>query len=377
MANSEHLAKLQEGAPAWNEWQAHPNNRGIRPDLSEADLRKICLRGAKLELMDLRKANLEAMDLRGARFNESNLSGANLGQAKLTEVDLVDADLSEANLSGANLERANLRSAKLLKANLSGANLSEAKLNGAKLNGANLSEANLPQAELDKAELSGANLTKADLFKVNLVEADLRGANLCGTNLNDAKLDHSKWSGVHLNSNTQLEMINFSSEHEAMQDGSDTIIFSLWRDEWINWSRLRAIGQFPFFGVSWSAFALSLITINTIDLLNETALIEIIDYPIPIPERIGEILWSSIFLVIGSTFYRWKCPQRIQTFSETEWVEKHGHPRQLYIAESLSGKWSIKWLTLISSFVGGGLALWLVVDRLYAVFMRHPYFIFE
>ena len=376
MANSEHLAKLQEGIATWNDWRAQPDNRGIRPDLSGADLRKMYLSGAKLELVDLHEANLEAMDLHKARFEGSNLSEANLGQADLTDVNLVGANLHSANLNGANLERSNLQRANLLKAKLIKTNLSRVNLGGANLSGAKLRRANLLQARLDEADLSGADLTKADFFRVKLIGADFTGANLCGTNLNNAKLNHSKWSGVRLNSNTQLERINFSSEHDAMQDGSDTIIFS-WKDKWINWYRLRLIGQFPLFGVSWSALALALIMIHGIDLLNDTKFVKIIEYPIPIPERIWWVLWSSFLLVIGSTLYKLKCPHRIQTFSETEWVEKHGQPRQLYVAESLSRGQLLKWLTLIFSLVGGLLALVLIGERLCVIAIEHRHQLFH
>ena len=338
MANPEHEAELKEGVEAWNAWQAR--NPYIQPDIRNANLS-----GANLREVNLREANL----------SDANLSGANLGKANLSGANLREANLSDANLSGANL---------------SGANLGKANLSGADLKWANLGKANLSGANLSGADLSGADLSiGAYLREANLSGADLSRADLRGTNLNNAILDHSKWSEVRLDNKTQLKSIFFSPKHEAMQDSSDTIIFS-WRDKWINWSRLRTIGEFPLFGVSWSALALALITINTIDLLNKTALIEIIKYPIPIPERTWWILLSSTLLVIGSTLYRWKCPQRIQTFSETEWVEEHGHPRQLYIAESLSRGW-LQWPTLTCSLVGGVLAIGLVIDRLSIIIMRH------
>jgi len=37
LANPKHVAKLKEGAEAWNEWRIEEFN--VEPDLSEADLR--------------------------------------------------------------------------------------------------------------------------------------------------------------------------------------------------------------------------------------------------------------------------------------------------------------------------------------------------
>jgi uncharacterized protein YjbI with pentapeptide repeats len=97
------------------------DSKGIRANLSKADLSGAYLNGA---------------DLSGAYLNGANLSGAYLNGAYLNEADLNGADLSGAYLNGANLSGAYLNGA-----NLSGANLSGAYLNGADLNGADLSGA--------------------------------------------------------------------------------------------------------------------------------------------------------------------------------------------------------------------------------------------
>lgn len=56
MANEEHLAILQQGVQAWNEWRA--NNPLIVTDLSEANLRQADLSGAHLDSVDLSRATL-------------------------------------------------------------------------------------------------------------------------------------------------------------------------------------------------------------------------------------------------------------------------------------------------------------------------------
>jgi hypothetical protein len=92
--------------------------KGVRADLSGADLS-----GANLRSADLRSANLSGADLRSA-----DLSGANLRSANLRSADLSGADLRSADLSGADLRSANLSGANLRSANLSGANLRSADL---------------------------------------------------------------------------------------------------------------------------------------------------------------------------------------------------------------------------------------------------------
>ena len=56
MANSEHLAKLEEGVEAWNDWRQA--NTEIVPDLREAELYRAGLRGAQLGGADLSRASI-------------------------------------------------------------------------------------------------------------------------------------------------------------------------------------------------------------------------------------------------------------------------------------------------------------------------------
>ncbi len=133
MANKKHIAILNKGVEAWNEWRR--KNHGIHPNLI----------GANLSLTDL---------------IEANLIGANLTQA----------DLSVADLGGANLIGANLSSA-----NLSEANLSEADLSGADLSGADLTESILTMSNLIDATLNGATLTGAKLWETQRAGWRIKG----------------------------------------------------------------------------------------------------------------------------------------------------------------------------------------------------------
>lgn len=138
MMNYEHLAKIEQGVEAWNQWRQE--NPGITPNFSEADLR------------------------------ETNLS----------RYSLYEANMKGANLCGANLYAANLHGANLHAANLSGSNLEEARLVGAYLRGTNLSGANMTNADLNGACFISAKLTECDfsgsiLAFSTFVNTDLRG----------------------------------------------------------------------------------------------------------------------------------------------------------------------------------------------------------
>jgi hypothetical protein len=151
VANEEHLAQIKKGVKAWNVWRSA--NRGVRPDLSHADL--------------------GGADLLGAYLNGADLSGANLNEA----------DLGGANLIGADLRRAYLSKTDLHESHLSGANLSAANLPEANLNMANLTKANLTEADLRRARLTQTNLTKTDLTRSNFTGADLGGTIFVDTDL--------------------------------------------------------------------------------------------------------------------------------------------------------------------------------------------------
>lgn len=105
------------------------------------------------------------------KFMARDCPGCNLSNSNLKKADLVGARLQGADLSGANLSMANLRRADLQGANLSSADLSFANLPGADLRGCNLKGAKLKGANLIKADLTGAQLEGADLS-----EALLEGA---------------------------------------------------------------------------------------------------------------------------------------------------------------------------------------------------------
>lgn len=102
-------------------------------DLSNTDLRGVCLYRANLSFADLSKAYLERADLRGAELYNANLANVwayrtNLTNAYLAEACLVRACMTAIELKGANLVRANLSHADLEEANLYAVDLRNANL---------------------------------------------------------------------------------------------------------------------------------------------------------------------------------------------------------------------------------------------------------
>lgn len=126
MPSSQHVAKLEEGARAWNAWRRQ--NPGVAPqlsdlslsvghiqfgsvqggpiDLSQADLRRAALGHATLVDADLTGAALVEADLSYARMTRAHLRGADLSHARFDHTDLMDAQLSDADLSGAQMRDA-------------------------------------------------------------------------------------------------------------------------------------------------------------------------------------------------------------------------------------------------------------------------------
>ncbi len=161
MAHPEHLAILERGIEAWNDWR--DDSRNLIPNLSDANLSG---------------ANLSQINFSGVNLNRANLSGAILNRADLYNAELNAAALGNIDLNHSNLLSAELHRADLRIADVSNANLTDAILTRADLEGANLQHVNASDANLSYADLSFANLTDAYLIGVNLHRAKFDRANV-------------------------------------------------------------------------------------------------------------------------------------------------------------------------------------------------------
>lgn len=121
-----------------------------------------------------------------------------------------------------------------------------------------LSMADLRRANLRRANLRGADLCEADLREADLCEADLYGTYFVFTNLTE-----SHWDFAKLDVRTRFYNPQFSSDHPIFNDGTDNLIIpgSL---RFLQWSSIRAIGQFPLFGISWIGLITSLWLLNNL-----------------------------------------------------------------------------------------------------------------
>lgn len=117
---------------------------------------------------------------RGLRID---LTGAELDGIDLAKSDLTDADLSDANMPRAVLRSATLAKATARRTNLRDADLRDVSAPRAAMNSANLASANLSGTDLSGADLSGADLPGADLTSANLSGADLTQAVLSDTTM--------------------------------------------------------------------------------------------------------------------------------------------------------------------------------------------------
>ncbi len=197
MANPEHLAKLEQGAEAWNRWRK--DNAGIEVDLSGVELIHHPFSMRDLNGFDLSHANLIRAKLTKVSLESANLSHARMSQINFDQVNLSKADLSGASLVGAIIARADLRGAILRRTNLSDAYLRNAKLEGADLNEAYMSGAHLAGADLTNANLSMAELSDSDLRRTKLVRANMAQAVLIRADLTEASLDHANLSAAVMN----------------------------------------------------------------------------------------------------------------------------------------------------------------------------------
>ena len=107
MANSDHLAFLDQGVEAWN--AARRDAPGGLPDLEGADLSGRKLAGINFYAASLRGANLHGCDLEGADLSDAWLQGADFSGARLVGARLAGAQTARCRFDGAMLADPSLR----------------------------------------------------------------------------------------------------------------------------------------------------------------------------------------------------------------------------------------------------------------------------
>lgn len=107
MEDRRHLAKLEAGVNAWNQW------RKERPEI-EPDLRKADLHGKVLNQIDFRRTNLDDADLSNAQLSFALLNAASLYRTNLSGARLRHANLHKTYFKETVLQNANFHKALLL-----------------------------------------------------------------------------------------------------------------------------------------------------------------------------------------------------------------------------------------------------------------------
>ena len=179
------------------------NTQLMRANLAGAKLGWVNLSGAFLNNINLQDADISYGNFSSAGMSDAKMARANLDMANFTEADLRNANLSlcsmnETDMTGAQMEGAVLSGATMVEANLSKVQGERMALNGANLDRANLVESNLSHANLERATLTGVNLGWANLSRANLEKANLAEANLSGANLDEARLNGANLAGAFL-----------------------------------------------------------------------------------------------------------------------------------------------------------------------------------
>lgn len=210
----------------------------------------------------------------------------------------------------------------------------------------------------NNSSIEEAEFYKSSFLNSNFSKFKLRRCGLLGT----------LWEGTVFSPTTKLEYCKFhrnntSETHDIFNDKSDKICFVKPHQRW-NWKLISKIGRLPTLEFSWSVFAIGLFLLSAILFINDSKfIIEGIRYPIPIPDQLIWLTLGSFCVSLGTFFYRAGCPERIQNFTENEWVEEHGHPRVFYREQCVQ---NIKWLYATTVFLTIGILIlsYLIICRI-------------
>lgn len=305
--SQEHYARLTRGQDAWLRWRG----QGMERQWSEFKWHH--------------PKEAAVIETAIAEWNAQPPQPALLEGARLRLMHFPGIQLYRAHLKGAQMFRGHFEGSQFVMADLSGAELREAHFEG---------------SDLREALLEGADLRGTQLGKANLAGAHATGAVFWGASFNRTKLDH----------------LDFRPEHPTMNDGTDTLVLP--NRDWLSWGRIRTIGTLPLFGASYVALGGTLAMINGLNFVNDNW-----GLALPPPERTMWLTLSSVLLVLGTTIYKLACPERVQAFSEAEWVEQHGKARLQYLAASLSRRWQFS--AVFFTALGGLSGLVLLVERVW------------
>ena len=208
-----------------------------------------------------------------------------------------------------------------------------------------------------ECDMAGSKFESAKMESVHFAKSYLPSCSFPETWFRN----YISWDSSTFNQGTNFDKTLFETSYPITNDESDKIKL---KSIALDWSKVRFLSTVPLFEVSWLSFIVSLIIVDVIHTLNRKEFIETINYPIPIPENMSWIILSSILLATSTTIYRFRCPDIVQDFTQSQWVYEHKHARPLYLVKTLTKeKWRYLCLTLL--FSGGFIATIILLLRLF------------
>ena len=397
--NLEQALNLLKGGPSGiQDWNARPD----MIDLIGIDLSWQNLESVNLSTADLTNSNFSGSILRNADLTDANLSGANLSGADLTDARLNRASLELSTLNGAKLLRAELVGAQLTQAKANSVNLRYARLVDGVLGGVILAEADLTGADLTRCQLQHADLKNATLKIAKLADASLQNSDLECANLTKANFRNAKFNGANLawvtlrDASMQLADISDCDVNGALLHrtkgmvGGDRVLdqglrnganvrFSYLIDV-MPWSRIRAFGKLPLFGVSYTGivsiwlFSICLRFYNDFVRIHGLKYIQHLYPTEQLPPRLVAdpyMKWTLMafsLLAVGATTYKVTCPAIVQESSLTRWVHELDKPRIEYQCLAYS-RLSFRLVAAFSYLAGGVWLFWLLIRRVIDAFV--------
>jgi len=297
------IEALHSGREAWEEFcrnDKNPRNSSTIRDqsFSNKDFSKYQFKG-----LQFKHVTFDHCDFSGAKFDFSHFGVCTFNNCSFQNAEFKNASLSHAKANNTNFSNAYFGK---------NSNLGS---NGA-----------FEVCNFEGIQILASNSEKSSFNECNIKNTKFGRSNFASV----------IWTKCLINRNTDFEFSDLSGSLITKDTSETTRYGNLLRKYYFNWRFIRAIGNFPILGFSWIVFLSSLFLINTIGAINE------LDPPLldgmedlPIPYDALWILSSSLLLALGSTIYSICCPGEVKSFSETQWVYEHNHPRMEYLVSAL------------------------------------------
>lgn len=184
-----------------------------------------------------------------------------------------------------------------------------------------------------------------------------------------------------LETSAGLEAVKTEGKVDELSDDLRYATLPWWCKCWSPWASLRSVGSLPFFGISYAAFPALVALIAVVNVYNEQVTVwhaaaqarasdpSVLEHwsrsmrRITLSYETVVLLLSSVLLMIASTIYALRCPDRIKEFSLERWETELGNHACNYVP--LSWRYPVyRWIALVCYALGRTGALLILVWRL-------------